>query len=196
MGGNELLETGKYPDFKGKKVAIIGGGNVAMDTARTIKRLGAKEVNIIYRRAEKQMPAERKEIEDAKSEGVKFLFQNNIVRIIGKERVEKLECIKTELVKKEGETREVPVNIEGSNYVIDIDYVISATGSRPDSSILEELKIELNEHGYIKINENMQTSNKKIFAGGDVAGVKSTVAWAARSGRDAADNIKRFLLEK
>lgn len=193
IGGNELLESGDYPDFKGKKVAIIGGGNVAMDTARKVKRLGALEVNVIYRRAEKQMPAEEKEIEDAKKEGVNFLFQNNIVRIIGDNKVEKLECIKTELVKKEGETREVPVNIEGSNYVIDLDYVISATGSRPESEILQKLNIDLNEYGYIKINENMQTSNEKIFAGGDVAGVKSTVAWAARSGRDAADNIRKFL---
>ena len=193
MGGNELLESNNYPDFTGKKVTIVGGGNVAMDTARTVKRLGASEVNVIYRRAEKQMPAERKEIEDAKEEGVKFLFQNNIVKIIGKDRVEKVECIKTELVKKEGESREVPVNIEGSNYTIDADYVISATGSKPDVNLLSELDVELDEYGYIKIDDNMQTSNKQIFAGGDVAGVKSTVAWAARSGRDAAYKIIEYL---
>ena len=87
-----------------------------MDSARTIKRLGAKSVTVIYRRSEKQMPAERKEIEDAKKDGVEFLFQNNIVKIIGKTNVEKIECIKTELIKKEGETREVPINIKNSNY--------------------------------------------------------------------------------
>lgn len=193
IGGNELLESKEYPNFTGKKVAIIGGGNVAMDTARTVKRLGASEINVIYRRAEKQMPAEKKEIEDAKKEGVNFLFQNNIVKIIGKDRVKKIECIRTELVKKEGELREVPVNIEGSNYIIDIDYVISATGSKADENLLKNLNLDLDEHGYIKIDDKMQTSNKKIFAGGDVAGVKSTVAWAARSGRDAAESIKQFL---
>ena len=110
-GGNYLLEYNKHPDYNGKKVAVIGGGNVAMDSARTIKRLGASDVYVIYRRAEEQMPAEKKEIADAKKEGIKFLFQTNIVKILGKEKVEKLECIKTELVKKEGENRLSPVNI-------------------------------------------------------------------------------------
>ena len=148
-GGNELLEKENYPDFNGKKVAVIGGGNVAMDTARTIKRLGAKNVYVVYRRAEKQMPAEIKEIEDAKSEGIEFLFQNNIVKIIGDEagKVKQLECIKTELVKKEGEDREVPVNIENSNYNIDIDYVIRAVGSETEKSILKKLNLELNNWG-------------------------------------------------
>ena len=96
----------------GKKVAVIGGGNVAMDCARTIKRLGAESVKIIYRRAKEQMPAEEKEIEDGKKEGIEFLFQNNIVKIIGTNKVEKIELIKTKLVEKEGESRLVPVNIE------------------------------------------------------------------------------------
>jgi len=95
-GGNELLENKNHPNYTNKKVAISGGGNVAIDCARTIKRLGAAGVKIIYRRAEEQMPAEKKEIEDAKKEGIEFLFQNNIVKIIGKEKVEKLELIKTE----------------------------------------------------------------------------------------------------
>lgn len=92
-GGNYLLEYNKHPNYTGKKVAIIGGGNVAMDSARTIKKLGASEVYVIYRRAEEQMPAEKKEIADAKKEGIEFLFQTNIVKILGKEKVEKLECI-------------------------------------------------------------------------------------------------------
>lgn len=193
-GGNELLEKENYPNFNGKKVAVIGGGNVAMDTARTIKRLGAKNVYVVYRRAEKQMPAERKEIEDAKSEGIEFLFQNNIVKIIGDEegKIKQLECIKTELVKKEGEDREVPVNIENSNYNIDIDYIIRAVGSETEKSILKKLNLELNNWGYVKVDENQMTSQKKIFAAGDLIGIKSTVAWAARSGRDAAKNIVTF----
>lgn len=192
-GGNQLLEYNNHPDYKGKSVAVIGGGNVAMDCARTIKRLGAENVKIIYRRAEEQMPAETKEIQEAKEEGIEFLFQNNIVKIIGKNKVEKLELIKTELVQKEGETRKVPINIEDSNYVIDIDYVVMALGSMPESFTMD-LGITLNKYGYIYIDENYQTSNKKIFAGGDIAGCKSTVAWAARSGREAANKITQFLL--
>ena len=189
-GGNYLLEYNKHPDYNGKKVAIIGGGNVAMDSARTIKKLGASEVYVIYRRAEEQMPAEKKEIADAKKEGIEFLFQTNIVKILGKEKVEKLECIKTELVKKEGENRLSPVNIEGSNFILDMDYVVMATGSKPENNIIE--KFERNEYGYIKIDENMQTSISKVFAGGDIVGQKATVAWASRSGRDAAAKILKI----
>ena len=189
-GGNYLLEYNKHPNYTGKKVAIIGGGNVAMDSARTIKKLGASEVYVIYRRAEEQMPAEKKEIADAKKEGIEFLFQTNIVKILGTEKVEKLECIKTELVKKEGENRLSPVNIEGSNFILDMDYVVMATGSKPENNIIE--KFEKNEYGYIKIDENMQTSISKVFAGGDIVGQKATVAWAARSGRDAAEKILKI----
>lgn len=194
-GGNQLLEKQNHPNYKNKKVAIIGGGNVAMDCARTIKRLGAQEVKVIYRRAEEQMPAEVKEIKEAKEEGIEFLFQNNIVKILGKERVEQVELIKTELVQKEGETRKVPVNIPNSNYTIDIDYIIMALGSMPDGFV-QDLGLELNKWGYIQINENNRTSRAKIFAGGDLAGAKGTVAWAARSGRDAAEAIIRYLQKK
>ena len=138
------------------------------------------------------MPAEQKEIEDAKKEGINFLFQNNIVEIKGKNKVEKLELIKTELVQKEGETRLVPINIEGSNYEIDTDYVVMALGSNVSEEVLE-LGLTLNKWGNVIINEKYQTSNPKIFAGGDLAGCKGTVAWAARSGRNAAESIKEFL---
>ena len=185
--GNELLEKNNHPDYKGKKVAVIGGGNVAMDTARTIKKLGADKVYVIYRRAEEQMPAEAKEIEAAKEEGIEFLFQNNITKILGKYSVEKIECIKTELVQKEGETRLSPVNIEGSNYLIDMDYVVMAVGSKPEDKIIEEF--EKNKWGYVAIDENMKTSIPKVYAGGDIIGGKATIAWAARYGRNAAYSI-------
>lgn len=185
--GNELLEKNNHPDYKGKKVAVIGGGNVAMDTARTIKKLGADKVYVIYRRAEEQMPAEAKEIEAAKEEGIEFLFQNNITKILGKYSVEKIECIKTELVQKEGETRLSPVNIEGSNYLIDMDYVVMAVGSKPEDKIIEEF--EKNKWGYVTIDENMKTSIPKVYAGGDIIGGKATIAWAARYGRNAAYSI-------
>ena len=191
-GGNQLLENQNHPDYTNKKVAVIGGGNVAMDCARTIKRLGAQEVKVIYRRAEEQMPAENKEIQEAKDERIEFLFQNNIVKILGKDKVEQVELIKTELVQKDGESRKVPVNIPNSNYTIDIDYIIMALGSKPENFV-NELGLDLNKWGYINIDEKNRTSNPKIFAGGDIAGAKGTVAWAARSGRDAADSIMRYL---
>lgn len=191
-GGNELLEYNLHPNYKGKSVAVVGGGNVAMDCARTIKKLGAKDVKVIYRRAREQMPAEDKEVADAIQEGIEFLFQNNIVKIIGKDKVEKVELIKTELVQKEWETRLVPVNIEDSNYILDVDYVVMALGSKP-SEFVSKLGLETNRWGNIEVDKNYQTSNKRIYAGGDLAGVKSTVAWASKSGREAAKNILRNL---
>lgn len=167
-GGNELLENKAHPDYKGKTVVVSGGGNVAMDVSRTINRMGAKKVIVIYRRSENEMPAEKKEIEEAKEEGVEFLFQNNILRILGKDKVEKIECIKTELVQREGDTRLSPVNIDGSNYYIDVDYVVMAVGSKAEEKVLDKLGLELNDKGKIKVDENGQTSNKKIFAGGDL----------------------------
>ena len=186
-GGNELLENKNYPDFKGKVVAVSGGGNVAMDTARTVARLGAKKVFVIYRRAEEQMPAEKKEIEDAKKEGIEFLFQNNIVKILGDKKVEEIECIRTKLVQKEGETRLSPVNIEGSNYRMRMDSVIMAVGSKPEEKNIAGF--EKNKWGYVNTDEEKKTSIKNVYAIGDIAGNKATVAWAARSGRDVAFEI-------
>lgn len=191
-GGNELLEHNLHPNYEGKIVCVIGGGNVAMDCARTVKKLGAKDVKVIYRRSKEEMPAEDKEVEDAENEGIEFLYQNNIVKIIGTEKIEKLELIKTKLVQKEGETRKVPVNIEESNYTIDADYVVMALGSGPEN-IVEDLDVTLTKWCNVMVNEKFQTSNPKIFAGGDLAGQKGTVAWAARSGRDAANSIIEFL---
>jgi len=191
-GANELLETNNHPNYKGKVAAVIGGGNVAIDSARTVKKLGAKKVYIVYRRAEKQMPAERKEIEDAKKEGIEFLFQNNIVSILGIDCVQELELIRTKLIQKAGEKREVPVDIENSNYKLKVDYIIRAIGSKPEeNNIFEDIK--LNENGYIEIDENYNTSNEKIFAGGDIAGIKATVAYAAKTGREAGKKIDEYL---
>ena len=164
-----------------------------MDSAREIKNRGAKEVKVIYRRSKDEMPAENKEIEDAINEGIEFLYTTNIVKILGTKEVEKIECIKTNLVVKEGETRKVPVDIEGSNFLLDMDYVIMAVGSKVDNSLVESLNTMVNKNGTILINENNKTSKEKVFAGGDLANGKQTVAWAARSGRDAALSIMEFL---
>lgn len=187
-GGNELLEYNLHPDYTNKTVIVVGGGNVAMDCARTVKKLGAKSVKVVYRRAREQMPAEEKEISDAINEKIEFLFQNNVVKIIGKNRVEQVELVKTDLIQRDGEERLVPINIDKSNYTIDADYIIMALGSKPENFI-STLDLKLNKWGNVQIDDNYQTSNKKIYAGGDLAGVKGTVAWAARSGREAAKQI-------
>lgn len=193
FGGNELLENNSHPDYTGKTVVVSGGGNVAMDTSRTVKKLGAERVIVIYRRSRAEMPAEKKEIDEAMEEGVEFVFQNNILRICGDKKVEKIECVKTELVQKEGETRKSPVNIEGSNYFIDIDYIMMAVGSKPEEKLLEKLNLELDKRGRISVDKNNMTSKEGVFAGGDLAGAKGTVAWASRSGRDSANSIIKYL---
>ena len=185
LGGNELLEYQNMPDFTKRTVAVIGGGNVAMDASRTIKRLGAKEVKVVYRRAEEQMPAERKEIEQAKEEGVEFLFLTNMIRVLNN----KIECVKTELIKKEGETREYPVNVEGSNFFMDVDFVVLAVGSSPDNKLINELGVKTNKWGHIEVADDYKTSAEKTYAIGDVIGNKQTVAWAARSGFECAKKI-------
>lgn len=188
FGGNELLENNNHPNYKGKTVIINGGGNVAIDVARTVKRMNAGEVLIVYRRAKEQMPAEEKEVKEAEQEGIKILFQNNIVKINGEKKVNGVELIKTELVQKEGESRLAPVNIEGSNYTIKADYVIMALGSKTDKFV-SNLGLNLTNKDYIVVNDKFQTSNPKVYAGGDVVGGNGTVAWAARNGRDVAKNI-------
>lgn len=191
-GGNELLENKKEIDCKDKTVIVSGGGNVAIDVARTLKRQGASKVIIVYRRNKDEMPADIEEIEDALKENIEIKYQTNILKINGMNSVESIEVIKTELIKKENETRLVPVNIENTNYQIDCDFVIMAVGSTSDNYI-NSLNIELDKNNKIIINDKYQTTNKKIFAGGDIAGIDSTVASAARSGRDAALSIIEHL---
>ena len=189
--GNELLESGSWPDVIGKKIAVSGGGNTAMDVCRSAKLKGG-EVTVIYRRSEKEMPATRKEIADAKEEGINFLFQTNILEINEKT----LHCIKTQLVQKEGEKRLSPVNIEGSDFEFEYDYIIMAVGSKPDSELTSKLGLELTKWGSIVKDENLMSSKEAIFVGGDLADNKSTVAFAGRSGRDAAEKIIDFLQKK
>lgn len=192
-GGNELLENKNYSDYHGKTVIVSGGGNVAMDVSRTVKRLGAKHVYVIYRRGEKEMPATKSEIADAKRDGVEFLFQHNILSIDGDTKVEGVEVIKTELVQKEGESRLSPVNIKGSNYHIPCDSVIMAIGSKVEEKVVSKLGLERNLRGKVKIDQDGRTSREKVFAGGDLTNTPSTVAFAGRSGRDAAYAILEYL---
>lgn len=189
-GANELLENLVHPDYSDKSVVVIGGGGVSIDMARTAIRMGAKEVGVIYRRSRNEMSAEMDDIKQAKKEKIKFLFQTNVIGINGEEEVKSIECVKTSLDKDKK-----AINVEGSNFTIDTDYVIMAVGSRADSELLEKLKLDVKENGYLMVNTNNQTSNPKIFAAGDLTGAKSTVAWACRNGRDTAYSIMNFIKE-
>ncbi len=190
-GGNELLEKAIHPDYTDKKVFVIGGGNVAMDVARTVKKLGAKEVTILYRRDKEDMPAEKVEIKETVLDDVKFLYKTKLVKILGEDKVQKIECIKTKL-----NDDEKYVDVGGSNFVLDADYVMMAIGSKADDDVLDSLGLERKENGYLSTNDNDQTSDEKIFAAGDLTGTKSTVAWACRKGRDAAYSIIEYLENK
>ena len=189
-GANELLENLVHPDYSDKSVVVIGGGGVSIDMARTAIRMGAKEVGVIYRRSRNEMSAEMDDIKQAKKEKIKFLFQTNVIGINGEEEVKSIESVKTSLDKDKK-----AINVEGSNFTIDTDYVIMAVGSRADSNLLEKLKLDVKENGYLMVNTNNQTSNPKIFAAGDLTGAKSTVAWACRNGRDTAYSIMNFIKE-
>lgn len=187
-GANELLENLVQVDYTSKKVVVIGGGGVSIDMARTAIKEGASEVGIIYRRSRSEMSAEMNDIKAAKKEGIKFLFQTNVINILGEDKVSGIECVKTTLDKDKK-----AINVDGSNFVIDTDVVIMAVGSRADSELLESLKLDVKENGYLMVNGDNQTSNPKIFAAGDLTGAKSTVAWACRNGRDTAYSIMKFL---
>ena len=189
-GANELLENLVHPDYSDKSVVVIGGGGVSIDMARTAIRMGAKEVGVIYRRSRNEMSAEMDDIKQAKKEKIKFLFQTNVIGINGEEEVKSIECVKTSLDKDKK-----AINVEGSNFTIDTDYVIMAVGSRADSNLLENVKLDVKENRYLMVNTNKQTSNAKIFAAGDLTGAKSTVAWACRNGRDTAYSIMNFIKE-
>ena len=186
-GGNAFLESKKEIDLENKTVMILGGGNVSMDIARTVKRKGAKNVTIIFRKDEKDLTADPDEVKAAKEDGVKFLFKNNIVKIIGRKQVKGVELIKTKY------NKDILENIKGSRHKIECDYVISAIGSHANRKTIHDLNLELTKNGRIKTNKKGQTSKKKVFAGGDIAGNIGTVAWAARAGRNAAYGIMEYL---
>ena len=186
--GNELLENDKWPDVSGKKVIVSGGGNTAMDVSRSASLKGA-DVTVVYRRSEKEMPATKHEIAEAKKEGINFMFLTNILEV----KKDKLHCIKTTLIQKEGEKRLSPVNVEGSDFDLDYDYIIMAVGSKPDEKLTQSLNLELTSWNSIVKDDNYMTSKEGVFVGGDLADVKSTVAFASRSGRDSAEKIIEFL---
>ncbi|ODS50989.1 MAG: glutamate synthase (NADPH/NADH) small chain [Halanaerobium sp. 4-GBenrich] len=198
-----LMKAYKYPEYRtpvvvGDRVAVVGAGNVAMDSARTAKRLGAEDVYIVYRRAAEQMPARSEEIHHAQEEGIEFKLLNNPVAIHGKDgRVDKMECLKMKLGEKDDSGRRRPIPIEGSNWMLDLDTVVIAIGQNPNPMLTSNTKdIETKSWGGIKVDENQQTSREGVYAGGDVVTGAATVIKAMGAGKTAAENIKNYLLNK
>jgi glutamate synthase (NADPH/NADH) small chain len=184
------------PPIRRDRVAVIGGGNVAMDSARTALRLGG-DVTIVYRRAKEQMPARAEEVHHAEQEGVKMMLLNNPTRILGNERhrVTGMECIKMELGEPDASGRRRPVPIKGSEFVLDVDTVIVAIGNQPNPLIPQTMPaLQTSKHGTIVVDpETMQSAVPGVFAAGDIVSGAATVISAMGQARTAAASIDRYL---
>jgi len=183
-----------HPTDIGKKVAVVGGGNVAIDAARTARRLGPEEVTVIYRRSEKEMPAHSQEIEEAKLEGVKFQFLTSPNRILGKNgKVVGVECIKNKLGPPDESGRRRPVPVEGSEFTIPVDSILFGIGEMPDVSFLPE-EVEVARGNRIVVDEvTLETKLPSVFAGGDAVTGPASVIEAIAAGKKTAVSIDRYI---
>lgn len=185
------------PYWHGKKVAVLGGGNVAMDASRMALRLGAEKVYLIYRRSENEMPARKEEVHHAKEEGVEFLTLQNAKRIIGNDEgvVTAIECLKYELGEADKSGRRSPVEIPGSEFTLDVDTVVVAVGNASNPLIPSTTEgLEIDKRGNIVVNpETNMTSIPGVFAGGDIVLGAATVILAMGEGRRAAAGINAYL---
>ncbi len=203
------LDNPVTPIMKGGKVAVVGGGNVAMDAARTALRLGAEKVYIVYRRSLEELPARKEEVEHAMEEGIDFRLLNNPVEILGYENpddrrdpkngfVTGMKCIKMELGEPDEKGRRRPVPVEGSEFVLDVDTVVMAIGTSPNPLIKSTTKgLETQKWGGIIINEDTGlTSREGVYAGGDAVTGAATVISAMGAGKLAAKSIDEYLSDK
>jgi len=193
------------PIMKGGKVAVVGGGNVAMDAARTALRLGAEKVYIIYRRSMEELPARREEVEHAMEEGIDFRLLNNPVEILGYQNpkdsrdpkngfVTGIKCLKMKLGEPDERGRRRPIPIEGSEFVLDVDTVIISIGTTPNPLIKDTTQgLEVNSRGGIIVTEDGLTSRENVFAGGDAVTGAATVISAMGAGKTAAAAIAKRL---
>jgi glutamate synthase (NADPH/NADH) small chain len=199
-----LMKACFFPDYDtpikiGRRVAVVGGGNVAMDSARTALRLGAKEIIIIYRRSEEEMPARREEIHHAKEEGIRFELLTNPVAILGEGGwVKAIECVRMALSEPDEGGRKRPVPLPDSEFQIPVDIVIMALGTSANPIVPQSTKdLQLDKRGYIVVDdETGQTSIKGVYAGGDIVTGSATVILAMGAGRKVSQSIHRYLIEK
>ena len=183
------------PVLKGRKVVVVGGGNVAMDAARTALRLGS-ETSIVYRRTENELPARKEEVHHAKEEGVEFMMLTNPVEILGDEKgwVRGIRCIRMELGEPDESGRRSPVPVPGSEFEMETDEVIMALGTSPNPLIAKTTHgLETNRRGCITADENGATSRPGVFAGGDAVTGAATVILAMGAGRKAAAAIDKYI---
>jgi glutamate synthase (NADPH/NADH) small chain len=197
-----LMKAYRFPEYDtpvklGRKVAVIGGGNVAMDSARCALRLGAEEVYIVYRRSEVELPARREEVENAKEEGIQFKLLTNPKRFIGNEHnwVVGMECYETELGEPDASGRRRPIAIPGSEFIIDVDVVIVALGTTPNPLIASTTEgLETTRRGTVVADEiTGKTVKPQVWAGGDIVTGAATVISAMGAGRRAATSIDEYL---
>ena len=199
-----LMKSYRFPEYdtpvrKGKRVVVVGGGNVAMDSARCALRLGADEVTIVYRRGEEEMPARAEEIEHAKEEGIQFRLLTNPVRLHGdaKNWVTHIECVNMYLCEPDGSGRCKPMPLAGSEHKIDADVVIIAIGTSPNPLVSRTTSgLEMSKHGTIVAKENGETTRKGVYAGGDAVTGSATVISAMGAGKIAARAIDDYLKMK
>ena len=197
---SNLMKGYLFPEYDsplppGRRVCVVGGGNVAMDSARTAKRLGA-DVTIVYRRAREQLPARSEEVHHAEEEGIDFKLLSNPVRLFGENgRVTGMECIQMELGEPDDSGRRRPIPIEGAFFKIECDQVIMAIGSGANPVLTKTMKdLELNKWGYIEVDENNRTSMPMVWAGGDIVTGAATVILAMGAGRIAANSMHAELM--
>jgi glutamate synthase (NADPH/NADH) small chain len=202
---SNLMKAYLFPEYdtpivRGKNVAVIGGGNVAMDSVRTALRLGADNAYIIYRRSEVELPARIEEIHHAQEEGVQFKLLHNPVEYLGDEKgwVKEIKCIRMELGEPDASGRRRPIAIPGSEFTIPVDTVVVAIGTEANPVIPKTTPgLEVNKWGYIVTKgEGGETSRAGVYAGGDIVTGAATVILAMGAGRQAARAMNRFLLEK
>lgn len=182
-----------------KRVAVVGGGNVAMDSARCAKRMGAEEVYIVYRRSMDELPARKEEVHHAMEEEIIFKLLNNPIAVLGDEngRVRGIECVQMELGEPDESGRRRPIEVKGSNFVIDVDTVIIAIGTSPNPLIKSTTEgLETNKKGCIVADETTATSRKGVFAGGDAVTGAATVILAMGAGKTAAESIDKYIRDK
>ncbi len=199
-----LMKAYAFPEYDtpiriGKKVAIIGGGNSAMDSARSALRLGAEQVCIVYRRSRDEMPARREEIENAEEEGIICKFLANPTRFIGDEKgwVKAMECICMELGPPDESGRRRPIPVKDSEFIMDTDTVIVAIGRRPNPIIQRTTEgLEVTKYGTIVTDENGKTSIDGVYAGGDIVTGEATVISAMGEGKKAAKALHEYLMKK
>ena len=193
------LDDYDTPSVKGKKIAVVGAGNVAMDAARSAVRLGAEEVSIIYRRGEDEIPARAEEVEHAKEEGVIFRLLTSPEEIIGDEnsRVVAMRCYKTELGEPDASGRRSPVKIDGSQFDLELDTVIMALGTSPNPLIRNTTPgLDSDKRGRIVTSDGITTTREGVFAGGDAVTGAATVILAMGAGKEGAKKIKEYLENK